>query len=135
MNYNFCKVKRIEKLKERARKLKKEVIALHFACLDRRTPWLARMLGVMVVGYALSPIDLIPDFIPVLGLLDDLLLLPLGIALALKMVPRSVMDDARARAEAFTGKPESKTAMAVIVIVWILLLGLIGYGMITSLLN
>ena len=79
----------IDRLRQRARSLKRETYALYLAVRDPRTPWYARVLGVLVVGYALSPIDLIPDFIPVLGYLDDLLLVPLGIAVVLKLAERA----------------------------------------------
>ena len=86
---------KLDALKERTRRLMQELTALGIACRDPRTPWYARLLAVGVIAYALSPIDLIPDFIPVLGYLDDLLLVPLGIALALKMIPAEVMAEAR----------------------------------------
>jgi uncharacterized membrane protein YkvA (DUF1232 family) len=96
------------------------VYALYLAVRDRRTPWFARALGVLVVAYALSPIDLIPDFIPVLGLLDDLVLVPAGIALLLRMVPPEVMAEHRARAEAMPeGKLVSRAAAVVIALVWL----------------
>ena len=82
-----------------ARRLKREVRALYLAYRDPRTPWYGRMLAALVVAYALSPIDLIPDPIPVLGYLDDLILIPLGVALALRMIPREVMAECRAQAE------------------------------------
>lgn len=85
-------------LKRRAKRLKGEVVALAYAQRHPDTPWYARAVALGVVAYALSPIDLIPDFIPVLGLLDDLILLPLGIYLALKLIPESVMLEARRRA-------------------------------------
>lgn len=110
------------RLNIRAQELKREVYALYLAVRDPRTPWLARAFGVLVVAYALSPIDLIPDFIPVLGLLDDLVLLPAGIALILKMVPPEVMAEHRARAEAMpAGKLVSRAAAVVIVVVWLTL--------------
>ena len=110
--------------KRRARALKQDVHALYLAARDPRTPWYAKALVGMVVAYALSPIDLIPDFIPVLGLLDDLLLLPAGIALAIRMIPRDVLADAReqARAHAESGAPTSRTAAVVIVGVWLVVL-------------
>lgn len=115
-------MKPLDRLKDRARRLKREVHALYFACRDPRTPWVAKATAAVVVGYALSPIDLIPDFIPVLGYLDDLVLLPLGIALVLKMMPPEMMADARAAAErAADGKPASRTAAVVIVLLWVLL--------------
>jgi uncharacterized membrane protein YkvA (DUF1232 family) len=87
----------LEKLRQRARELKREVFALFLASKHPRTPWYAKVLLVAIVAYAVSPIDLIPDFLPVIGLLDDVILLPLGIALALKMIPRAVIEECRAR--------------------------------------
>ena len=106
--------------KLRARQLLAEVYALYLAYRDPRVPWYAKAVAACVVGYALSPIDLIPDFIPVLGYLDDLVLIPLGIALVLRMIPPAVMDEcrARARAELADGKPVSRAAAAVIVAIW-----------------
>jgi uncharacterized membrane protein YkvA (DUF1232 family) len=107
--------------KLRARQLQAEVYALYLAYRDPRVPWYAKAVAVCVVGYALSPIDLIPDFIPVLGYLDDLVLIPLGIALVLRMIPPAVMDECRARAcaELADGKPVSRAAAAVIVAIWV----------------
>ena len=84
--------------KERVQALKLETWAVYLACRDPRTPWTARLVALCVVGYALSPIDLVPDFIPVLGYLDDLILVPLGLALALRMIPRPILDECRERA-------------------------------------
>ncbi|MCK7512393.1 MAG: DUF1232 domain-containing protein [Desulfobacterales bacterium] len=88
----------LEGWKAKARKLKQEVHALYLASKDRRVPWHARVLAVVVVAYAFSPIDLIPDPIPVLGYLDDLILIPLGIALVIKLVPADVLQDCREQA-------------------------------------
>jgi len=88
----------LESWKGRARRLKGETYALYLAYRDPRTPWYAKVFAALVVGYAFSPIDLIPDPIPVLGYLDDLLLVPLGIALALKMIPLAVLDECREQA-------------------------------------
>lgn len=87
-------------LRALARRLKAELLALSLAARDPRTPWPARLLALLVLAYALSPIDLIPDFIPVLGQLDDLLLVPAGLWLALRLIPPQVMADARAQAAA-----------------------------------
>ena len=105
--------------KRRAQELKQEVYALYFACRDPRTPWIAKVLATAVVGYAISPIDLIPDFIPVLGHLDDLVLLPLGVLAVRAMVPAAVMADCREKASRLDGKPASWIAAAVIVLIWI----------------
>jgi uncharacterized membrane protein YkvA (DUF1232 family) len=91
----------------------------YYVARDALTPWYAKVLAGAIVAYALSPIDLIPDFIPVLGLLDDLLLLPAAIWLVLRLVPEPVLADARLRAEAALERPTSRVAAVVIVIVWI----------------
>ena len=106
-------------LKEKARALKRETTALWFALRDPRTPWAARIVGALVVAYALSPIDVIPDFIPVLGLLDDLILLPLGIALCIRLIPADVFEDARHRAIDAERQPTNRIAAVVIGLIWI----------------
>lgn len=113
---------RIDIWKQRARCLKREIYALYLANKDPRVPWYARLFTACVIGYGLSPIDLIPDFIPILGLLDDLILLPIGIYLALKMIPNQVMQESREQADVLiaAGKPVSRSAAAVIIIVWLL---------------
>ena len=110
--------------REKARNLKRQTLAAYLACRDPRTPWYAKFLGLLVAGYAFSPIDLIPDFIPVLGYLDDLILIPLGIALVIQMIPREVMTECREKAEAGLGrdKPKNWPAAMVIVVIWILAL-------------
>ena len=112
--------------KERAKQLKSETYALFLAYRDRRTPWVARLFAACVVAYAFSPLDLIPDFIPVLGYLDDLILLPLGVALALKMIPPAVMADSRARAQEMLAqdRPRNWVAGVAIVAIWLLLAAL-----------
>jgi len=116
----------MQRLKIWAATLKREVMALWFACRDPRTPWYARVLAMLIVAYALSPIDLIPDFIPVLGYLDELILLPLGIYLVLKLVPAEALADARARAQSWVESrqptPRSWIAAAIIVLVWVVVL-------------
>ena len=106
--------------------LKRETLALYLAARHPRTPWYARILVAAIAAYALSPIDLIPDFIPVLGLVDELVLLPLAIALAIRLVPAEVIAECRARAaEAFlAGRPVSRSAALAIMLVWIGLLAL-----------
>lgn len=108
--------------KQQAKRLKSEVLALYFAYKDPRVPWFAKLFIVLVVGYAFSPIDLIPDFIPVLGYLDDLLLIPFGVAIAIKMIPAPVMEEARAKAQSLTTKPRNWLAAIIIVLIWILVL-------------
>lgn len=102
-----------------ARSIKRDTVALYFATRDPRTPWYAKVLAGFVVAYALSPIDLIPDFIPVLGYIDDLLLLPLGIWAAIKLIPAPVMEEHRTRAATISDRPVSKTAAVVIGAIWI----------------
>lgn len=116
----------IQTLRQRARSLKSWTYALYLACRDPRVPWHARVVAVGVVAYAFSPIDLIPDFIPILGYLDDLILVPLGIALAIRLIPRPVLEECRLKAEATVreGKPTNWVAAGVIVAIWLLLAGL-----------
>jgi uncharacterized membrane protein YkvA (DUF1232 family) len=114
----------IEDWKRRARQLKIEVYAIWLAYKDPRVPLYARLFAACVVGYAFSPIDLIPDFIPVLGYVDDLILIPLGVTLALKMIPPSVMAECREKAQdvmSHQGKPVNRTAAVVIIAIWLLL--------------
>jgi uncharacterized membrane protein YkvA (DUF1232 family) len=113
----------IASLRERARRLKREIDALALACKDPRTPLIAKILAAAVVAYALSPIDLIPDFIPVLGYLDDLILVPLGIWLVIRMIPADVMSDARAEAARMevSERPRSLAAAIVIIMIWLVL--------------
>ena len=107
-------------LKQRARRLKADTFALSLAARHPGTPWYAKLFVAGIVAYALSPIDLIPDFVPVLGYVDDFLLIPLGIALAIKMIPAPVLAECRARAQAVlaNGKPVSRVAGVVIVVMW-----------------
>jgi uncharacterized membrane protein YkvA (DUF1232 family) len=110
-----------------AKKLKRETLVLYLAYRDPRTPWYAKVFTALVIAYALSPIDLIPDFIPVLGYLDDLILIPAGIMLALKMTPAAVLEECRKEAEQAleNSLPSSRWAAAVIVIIWITVLCLL----------
>lgn len=112
--------------KERAKALKAEIHALLIAYRDPRTPWLARAWVIFVVAYALSPIDLIPDFIPILGYVDDLLLLPLGIALAIKLIPAAVMEDARRAASQAGGSQIGWLGAGMIVLAWLAIIGSIA---------
>lgn len=101
--------------------LKRETYAVYLACRDPRVPWYGRVLAACVVGYAFSPIDLIPDPVPILGYLDDLVLIPLGIAAVLKTIPPDVMAECRERAAVAleSGKPKNWIAAGIIVLVWI----------------
>ena len=111
----------MERWKQQARRLKLEVYALYLACKDPRVPWYARLFGACVVGYALSPIDLIPDPIPILGYLDDLVLIPLGVLLLRRMIPDPVLAECRERAKELAEKPTNWVAAAIIVAIWVLL--------------
>ena len=121
-------MKLIDSLKLRASALKRDTLALWIAYRDPRTPWYAKAFSAVVVAYAVSPIDLIPDFVPVLGYLDDLILIPAGIALALKLVPVEVMAEAHAKADeqSASGKPTNWVAAAVIILLWLVMLFLLG---------
>ena len=112
-----------EHFKGWVRHLKRETYALYFAARHPRTPWYAKLFAAGVVAYALSPIDLIPDFIPVLGYLDDLLLVPLGIVIALRLVPADVLAECRARADEAASDPShrSRTAAVLVIVIWVLL--------------
>jgi uncharacterized membrane protein YkvA (DUF1232 family) len=110
----------IENWKGKANKLKNELHAMYMACRDPRVPWYAKAFIFLVVAYALSPIDLIPDFIPVVGYLDDLLLIPLGITIALKMIPKEVMEDAKgAQRDEYSLAP---LGAIITVVIWLLII-------------
>jgi len=117
----------LARLKAWAKAIKRDVLALWLAARDPRVPWYAKAVAVLVAGYAMSPIDLIPDFIPVLGYLDDVIIVPLGILLVVALVPREVMAELRARAEELGRQPGNKVAAAIIVVVWLVLAGLAGW--------
>jgi uncharacterized membrane protein YkvA (DUF1232 family) len=112
------------RLERWARRLKIEIYALYLAYRDPRVPWYARVFAALVVGYAFSPIDLIPDVIPVLGYLDDLLVVPLGIALAIRMIPSPVLAECREEARNAKDRPDNKVAAVVVVAIWIALAAL-----------
>src|SRR6185437_14547777 len=113
----------LDDLKQRARRLKAELHALVLAYRDPRVPWYARAFAAGVVAYAISPIDLIPDFIPIIGYLDDLILVPLGIVLSLRMIPPEVLAECRERAKELSreGRPTNWIAAAIIIGIWLLL--------------
>ena len=113
--------------KDRVKALKRETFTLYLACRHPRVPWYAKLLAFLVVGYALSPIDLIPDFIPVLGYLDDLVLIPLGLMLVIRMIPAEVLAECRAKSEELVERVTraGKIAAGVIVVIWILTAALI----------
>ena len=111
----------LQTAKQWARALKRDVLVVYLAARDPRTPWALRLLALAVVAYALSPIDLVPDFIPVLGYLDDLLIVPLGLALVLRLLPPPVLLAARERAARMLARPRSWLAAALIIMLWVLL--------------
>ena len=117
----------MKKLTERAKRLKTDIPAVFLALKERRTPWYAKILAAIIVIYALSPIDLIPDFIPVLGYLDDIIILPALIALCVKCIPHDVFSDCRARAESLwaNGKPEKWYYAIPFVLIWLGIIALI----------
>lgn len=116
-------------LAERAHALRIDAHAVWLAVKDPRTPLLAKLLGVVIAGYALSPIDLIPDFIPILGLVDDAILIPAGLWLMLKLIPRDVMAEHRAEAEAAGTRPVTRGAAIVIGLIWVVLLASLGWSL------
>jgi Uncharacterized conserved protein len=113
--------------REWVERLKRDTMALYYASRDPRTPLAAKLLAAAIVAYAVSPIDLIPDFIPVLGLLDDLVLLPLGMWLVLRLIPDDVMAESRVRAGEALERPQGRTAAVVIVLVWLGAAALCGW--------
>jgi len=117
----------LAKLKNWANTLKREVSALYIAARDPRVPWYAKVFMGFVLAYFFSPIDLIPDFIPFIGYLDDLIIVPLGIALAIKMIPAQVMIDARKQAEGFLRQkePVSRVGAIMIIVIWLIILALV----------
>ena len=109
----------LERLKSRARALKNEALAVYIAARDPRTPWYARALVFFVVAHTFSPIDLIPDFIPVIGLLDDLLIVPAGIWLVLRLLPDGLVATYREEAEGLGAKPRSMGGAALVIALWL----------------
>src|SRR6476620_1063251 len=112
-------------LKHWALLIKRDVHALYLASKDPRVPWYAKAMAIVVAGYALSPVDLIPDFIPVLGYLDDVIIVPLGILLVVRLIPPEIMAEHRELAAPAQDRPVSRTAAVVIVLIWALSTALI----------
>jgi uncharacterized membrane protein YkvA (DUF1232 family) len=112
------------RLRDWAQRLKRDVIALYLAARDPRVPWYAKAVAGCVAAYALSPIDLIPDFIPVLGYLDDVILVPAGIWLAIWLIPPQLMTEHRAAAVSILSRPQSRNGTIAIITIWIVLAGL-----------
>ena len=122
----------LSRLKIWARRLSRDGHAIYLASRDPRVPWYVKLLAIAVASYALSPIDLIPDFIPVLGYLDDLIIVPLGIWLVVSLIPEQIMVEYRAIADEAGQRPVSRAGMIIIMVLWIfgtLTLGWIGYAL------
>jgi uncharacterized membrane protein YkvA (DUF1232 family) len=127
----------LTKLKNYARKLKQNLFVLYLSYKDNRVPWYAKLVAICVVAYAFSPIDLIPDFIPVLGYLDDLIIVPLGISLALKLIPAYIIEEKKEKAEEIrkNGKPKNWFVAVLFILIWLLLalwIGKLLYGVVQS---
>lgn len=118
---------RLATLRTWAGRIGRDVVALYFAARDPRVPWYAKAVAMAVAAYAVSPIDLIPDFIPVVGYLDEIVVLPLGIMLAIRLIPPEIMDEHRANADARMGRPTSRIAAGVIVGLWLAAIGLLAW--------
>jgi uncharacterized membrane protein YkvA (DUF1232 family) len=116
-----------ERIKIWSRAIKRDVHAIYLASRDPRVPWYAKALGIAVAAYALSPIDLVPDFIPVLGYLDDLIIVPLGIALIVRLIPADVMTEYRAQAAAMQDRPASIAGATAVIAIWLAGIGLLGW--------
>jgi uncharacterized membrane protein YkvA (DUF1232 family) len=121
----------LQQMKIWARTLKRDVHAIYLAARSPRVPWHVKIIAIAVAGYALSPVDLIPDFIPVLGYVDDLIIVPLGVWLVLSLIPEEVMAEYRAIADEAATRPRSNVAAITIIAIWILgvaTLGWIGFA-------
>jgi uncharacterized membrane protein YkvA (DUF1232 family) len=117
----------MERLRQWAKAIKRDTVSLYLAARDPRTPWYAKLFAAAVVAYALSPLDLIPDFIPVIGYLDDILLVPLGLWIAVRLIPREVIEDCRDRAAKLDERPTSRAAAIAVVSIWIAAAVLTGW--------
>ena len=115
------------RLRQRAGLVKRDVHAVYLASRDPRVPWYAKLVAVLVVAYALSPVDLIPDFIPVIGYLDDLVLLPLGVLLVIRLVPPTIMAEHRITAEKVGRLPQNWIAAAIIITLWVIGIVFLGW--------
>ncbi len=126
-DYSIYSGSMFQQLKSWARLIKRDVLALYLAARDPRVPWYAKSLAAFIAAYALSPVDLIPDFIPVIGYLDDLIILPLGIMLAVHMIPQNVMAELRQKANIMLDEcPRSIVAAVIIILIWLVTVALVG---------
>lgn len=121
---------RIKELKIWAKALKRDVFALWIAARSTRTPWIAKLIAGSVAAYAFSPIDLIPDFIPIIGYLDDLIIIPLGIALVVRLIPAQLMAEFRTEALLLSDRPMSYAAATVVIVVWTVVMVVLGHWII-----
>jgi len=121
---------RIKELKIWAKALKRDVFALWIAARSVRTPWIAKLIAGSVAAYAFSPIDLIPDFIPIIGYLDDLIIIPLGIALVVRLIPAQLMAEFRTEALLISDRPMSYAAATVVIVVWTVVMVVLGHWII-----
>ena len=117
----------MSRLRRWARELKQQTLVVYFAARDERTPWLARVLALAIAAYALSPIDLIPDFIPIVGYLDDLIIVPLGLMVVLRLIPSEVLAASKDKARDAVDQPVSRAMVVVIVASWAIALGAAGF--------
>jgi uncharacterized membrane protein YkvA (DUF1232 family) len=124
---------KLERIKQWARTIKRDVIALWIAARDPRMPWYAQALAGAIAAYALSPVDLIPDFIPVLGYLDDLVIVPAGILLVVWLIPAPLMAEFREQAAVIAQKPRSTSAAVIIIVIWVAVAALAGWWLWRSL--
>jgi uncharacterized membrane protein YkvA (DUF1232 family) len=115
-------------LRARAHALRVDAHAVWLSARDPRVPWYAKLLGIVVTSYALSPIDLVPDFVPVLGLLDDAILIPAGIWLMLRLIPDEIFAEHRAAAEIASHRPVSRIGAAVVILLWLAILASLGWS-------
>ncbi|MDX1490802.1 MAG: DUF1232 domain-containing protein [Pseudohongiellaceae bacterium] len=125
-------MKYLHRLKEAAHRIKQDAITVYFVARDARTPIFVQILALAIAAYAISPIDLIPDFIPILGYLDDVILLPLGIALIIKLTPQPIVDGCREKAQKLATKPRSNIAAAIVLSIWFLCFASFGYWLFTD---
>ena len=125
-------MKLLIKLQEAARRIKRDVLTVYFVARDPKTPLAVRILALCIAAYALSPIDLIPDFIPVLGYLDDVLLLPLGIVLVIRLTPSEIIDASRVKADLMAVKPTSHIAAIAVMAIWLACAVGAGYWLVAA---
>jgi uncharacterized membrane protein YkvA (DUF1232 family) len=126
-DYGRSENARMEQARRWARRVKRDVHAIYLAARDPRVPWYAKALAIGVAGYALSPIDLIPDFVPVLGYLDDLVIVPLGILIVVKLIPSEIMAEHRAAAARSLDRPISRVAAILVVLAWLICIAAAGW--------